>query len=114
MTSVRERQSVEDGSMDVCVSSELLGLYLLNTHQIKLILKEDGQDFALTKSIINLLYNLISVQSIEASQSQRQVIEDKEDLVWQLLDPRIGIKSKKSLLLKNIPLVQVILESCRR
>ena len=99
--------------MDNCLTKELRSFSLLSPHLILSIIKAEGRDLEITKSLLNLLYNIVVVQSIEASTDQKKLFEQKEQLIWNLLDSSISLLTKKKLLEKNLDLTASIAKSCR-
>jgi hypothetical protein len=99
--------------MEGIVCSEVGALPRLSPERLRLILaSEPSSNLTLTKSILNLLYNIVHVQSIRPSGGQKRVLEEHEELVWSLLDKRLPLHIKRQLLAEHVTLVIAIAESC--
>lgn len=86
----------------------------LSTGALKQLLEceSPGRRYERTKSLINLLYNLLIVQSLgQVPLHLRPTFERYEDVVGQLFGPRSSLREKKQLLLHNLPLVRAIADS---
>ena len=75
-------------------------------------MQSEGEQLELTKSLLNILYNIVTVRSIDPHPGERPVFENNADLIWYLVRPSVEVKNKKPLLLANIPLVLAIAKSC--
>jgi hypothetical protein len=100
--------------MDGCLTEDLAAISLLSPQRAFYVLQSEGPKFELTRSLLNVLYNLVKVQSLEPSPSQRKALETHEAIVWPLLSPRISLQKKKALFEENISLAIAVAESCRR
>ena len=100
--------------MDGIVCSEVGALPRLSPERLRLILlsESSSSNMNLTKSVINLLYNIVHVQSIIPSGAQKRVLEEHEEIVWSLLDKRLPLHIKRQLLAEHATLVIAIAESC--
>ena len=78
---------------------------------IRKTLKSDTQN-ELTISLLNLLYNVVVIQSVQTNQAQRSYFNEHSDIVWKLLRQKTPLKEKKTLLEKNPNLVRVIATTC--
>lgn len=98
--------------MEHCLTEEIAALRRLSPQRVYFLLQSESKDHELTKSLLNLLHNIVVVQSLEPTLQQKLVFEEKEALVWQLLSPSTPISSKKRLLERNIDFVWAVAESC--
>lgn len=98
--------------MENCLSGELAALSRLSPSRVAVILESESRQLELTKSLLNLLFNIVKVESVEATGRQKEVLEKYEAVVWTLLAPSLSLAAKKRLLQQNIPLVIAIAESC--
>ena len=96
--------------MDGCLESIFIFPKLLN-NQVGAILRNESRQFEVTKSLLNLLHNIVLVGSVTVSQEQKEVIDKHADLVWLLLSKSKSLKWKRRALADNIDLV-VCISSC--
>ena len=75
-------------------------------------LLNDDKDFRLTKSLTNLLYNIVSVGSVRVSRLQKEYFEQFTMPVLDLLSSKRSLLHKKKLLQRHPDLVFRIAESC--
>ena len=86
----------------------------LSKRQIRRILQGESRRFEVTKSLLNLLYNIVTVGSVAVSDGQRAYFDKNTELVWLLLSSSISLARKKASLEENISLVVNIAASCPR
>lgn len=98
---------------DSCLSKDIASFNLLNPQRVYFVLQSESRHLELTKSILNIIYNIVKVESLEATSGQKKTFEEKEDLVWNLLSPALSLSTKKRLLEENIDLVLAAAESCQ-
>ena len=84
----------------------------LSKRKIKTILRSESSRLEVTKSLLDIVYNLVVVGSVPASTTQKEYLDQHSALVWQLLSKSKSLGWKKALLGNNIPLVVVIAASC--
>lgn len=77
-----------------------------------LLLKSQSGHFELTKSLLNLLHNIVRTEAVRATKTTRQAIERHEVLVWQLLSTTASLSAKTRLLADNLDLVYALSRSC--
>ena len=99
--------------MDNCLTKELRSFSLLSPHLILSIIKAEGRELEITKSLLNILYNIVVVESIEATPEQKKIFELKEGIIWHLLDSNVPLLKKKRVLEKNIDIAACIAKSCQ-
>ena len=80
--------------------------------QVKSLLESESRELEVTKSLLNLVHNLVVVGSLPVSQTLRLFLDEHAETVHQLLASTKSLKSKKALLIANIPLVINIASSC--
>ena len=78
----------------------------------KLLLTAQSRNFELTKSLVNLLYNICRTQSIKPVKATRQAIERNKVLVDRLLSRRVSLADKTRALAENLDLVYALTRSC--
>ena len=78
----------------------------------KMLKADKGNE--LTKSLLNLLYNIIRVGSVKVSATQRSYFDKHANLVLKLLAKSTPLAWKKRQLQRNLPLVLNIAASCPR
>ena len=99
--------------MDPELARELATLAKLSERRIYHVLKsETPRRYDLTKALVNVLFNLCEVQSIETD--QKEVFEKYVHLIPALLSKKTSLSAKKKLLLANVPLVVALAETCRQ
>ena len=99
--------------MEPSLVAELGALTKLNHRRIAHVLGSDSpRRYDLTKALVDVLYNLCVVQSIDAEEDQRKVFEDAEDVIRQLLSKKVSLAAKKNLLQENVRLVVALAETC--
>lgn len=98
--------------MDLIVCSDVGSFPRLSDRRLKLLLLSDTSRLELTKSIVNILYNIVHSRAAVTTAAQKRVLEQYETLVWQLLDPLHSLQQKKRILVNNTRLVKAIAQSC--
>jgi hypothetical protein len=84
----------------------------LSKSEVRKILKAEGRQFEVTKSLLNLLYNLVKVGSIPVSSHQREFLDERAGSVLSLLSDGKNLEQKKKILLSQPELVLNIAASC--
>ncbi len=79
---------------------------------VKRILAGESKQLEVTKSLVNLLHNIIRVGSVPVSTTQRTYFDKHADKVWSLLSKTTSLHQKKKTLESNIDLVLNIAASC--
>ena len=96
-----------------CLTSTLAKFPNISRAQVRqVILNESPSDHEVTKSLCNLLYNLVKVGSVPVSQTQKEFLDGHAELVLELINKRKSLKWKQAALAANIPLVLNIVASC--
>lgn len=98
--------------MDGCNSQLLHALKDLSDHQIHALLKTDAPDLVVTKSLVNLLYNLLVVQSVETPVHLHAAFESAVEAISGLLDVGRNLVQANRLLASNVPVVRLIAAAC--
>ena len=99
--------------MDTQLATELGFLAKLNSRQIYHVFEsESPRQFSLTKALLDVLYNLCVVQSIETDDLHKSVFEKYVPKIKTLLSKKTSLATKKHLLQTNAPLVVALAETC--
>lgn len=99
--------------MDSRLAVELSGLGSLSHRRISQVLEsESPRHYELTKALVDVLYNICVVQSVEAPEDLKRVLEEHESVVRQLLARKVSLAAKKALLLAHVPLVAAAAQAC--
>ena len=99
--------------MDSGLASELGALAKLSHRRIFHVLEsESPRRYDLTKALVDVLYNLCVVCSIETDDDQKKVFERHLDIIRRLLSKKTSLSSKKKLLQANVPLILALAETC--
>lgn len=97
--------------MEGCLCEVLSKFSTYSRIQIRDTLYSESRQLEITKSILNVLHNIVVVKSIEVTRTQKDYFDKKEQLVWELLSTK-SLKSKKTILESNPDLVACIAYSC--
>ena len=99
--------------MNAQLATELGFLAKLNSRQIFHVFEsESPRKFSLTKALLDVLYNLCVVQSIETDDRLKNVFERYVSKIKTLLSKKASLATKKRLLQANAPLVVALAETC--
>lgn len=109
---LRTQQVLTHFTMESWICQELSALRDLSKPEFLLTLKSQDKNLELTRGLINIVFNLCHVQSIHPTDNQKRLFAEKIEIIEQLLSPRLSLKSKHNLLLRNISLALAITESC--
>ena len=80
--------------------------------QIRSLLQAESKRQELTISTLNLLYNLVSVQSLPTTLAQRQFFDQRGEIVRLLLARNRSLEQKKHLLLEHPEIVRTVALAC--
>ena len=80
--------------------------------KVRQIIKNESPEREVTKSLLNLLENIIRVGSVPVSQTQKAYFDKHSEVVLHLLGSRKSIAWKKKVLEEDISLVLNIAASC--
>lgn len=80
--------------------------------QFRALLRKESERSELTISLLNLLYNLVSVQSIPTTRAQRQFFDEHSEVVRLLLARNRSLSEKKELLLQSPEIARTIALAC--
>jgi hypothetical protein len=97
--------------MEGCDVKVIAQIPRLPRAQVRKLLREESSDLETTKSLLNLLFNIVSVGSVPVSATQKAYFDQHADLVLELLGRR-SLSWKKALLEKEIGLVINVAASC--
>ena len=81
-------------------------------HKVKRQLQEESKDLEITKSLLNLLHNIVNMGSVPVSRSQKDFFDSHAGIVNELLSSKKSLQVKKKLLESNISLTINIAGSC--
>ena len=98
--------------MEGCSSRLLNAFKDLSDYQIHALLKTDAPDLLLTKSLVNLLYNLLVVQSLETPPDQRKSFEAAAKQISAILDAGANLPLANRLLATNVSVARLIASVC--
>ena len=98
--------------MEGCVVGRLSEIAQGTRRQVKKILDSESDQLEVTKSLVNILYNLVIVGSITPTPIQRTFFDKHSELVFQLVSKSRPLYWKKQELRDNITLVIHISTSC--
>ena len=99
--------------MDFELASELGALAKLSPRRIHHLLESDSpRRYDLTKALVDVLFNLCVVESIETEEKQKNIFEKYVDIIRKLLSKKTSLSAKKKLLQANAPLVLALAETC--
>ena len=93
-------------------TSLITNLHRVDRKQVGKLLKNESKQLEVTKSLLNLLHNIVRVGSVEVSETQRQFFDKHTNLVLKLLAKSTPLAWKKRQLQRNVPLVLNIAASC--
>ena len=97
--------------MDPELANEIGSLAKLSHRRIFHVLEGDSpRRYDLTKALVNVLYNLCVIQSIETD--QKKVFEKHQSVIKTLLSSKTTLAAKKKLLQANLDLVLALAETC--
>lgn len=100
--------------MEGCLRRELSAFALLPSARVRALLCSESKGLELTRSILNLIHNIVNIQSLEPTKRQKKVFEAHIEVIAQLLHKRLSLRKKKALLEANIELAIAAAASCRR
>lgn len=63
--------------------------------EVKAILKQESSQLEVTKSLLNILHNLVRVGSIPVEAYKRKFFEDHASIILELLSPKKSLRWKK-------------------
>ena len=95
--------------MEGCDIDRVLALESASSEEIRQAIRLDER---LVISLLNLLHNIVVVQSLHSSKSQQDFFDRNAETVRTLLLKKTALSRKKELLCRNIPLVRNIAASC--
>ena len=80
--------------------------------RVKRILDLESDQLEVTKSLVNILYNIVIVGSVPPTATQRTFFDKHSEIVFQLVSRSRALHWKKETLRDNISLVINIAASC--
>ena len=98
--------------LEGCLCDAVSRLPHLNRSQVLQVLQGESKDLEITKSLLNLLHNIVRVGSVPVTKAQKDFFDSHAQLVLGLLNATKPLKWKKAALEANLPLVVNIAASC--
>ena len=95
-----------------CITEVISQLPRLDRAKVRRILQSESAEREITKSLLNLLENIVRVGSVPVSETQRAYFDSHPEVVLNLLGSRKSIAWKKAVLEADISLVLNIAASC--
>jgi hypothetical protein len=105
--------TADAASMDPRLKAELATFNFLSPRRVFFILKSESGRYELTKALVNVLYNIVRIQSLPPTDNQKHVFAQNQDILRTLLSPKESLVSKKRLLESHLELTLAIAESCQ-
>lgn len=98
--------------MEGCDIKAICQIPRLSKREITKLLKEESGKLEITKSLLNLLYNIVEVESVPVTKIQIDIFKKYWGTVDELLSTGKSYKWKKAKLASNLNLVINIAASC--
>ena len=98
--------------MEGCAVGRVADITRVPRRQVKRILDSESDQLEVTKSLVNILYNIVIVGSVPPTETQRAFFDKHSDIVFQLVSRSKALYWKKEALRENISLVINIAASC--
>lgn len=98
--------------MEGCLCEVLRQFHKLSDSEIKSVLSRESKDLEITKSLLNLIHNIVIIGSVSITKTQREFLDSNTILVLDLLSTRLSLKFKKALFLKHPSLTRYIAKLC--
>ena len=96
-----------------CLSGVVCKLLCMKSDELEdLLFTAQTRHYELTKSLVNLLWNIVRSKSIRPTKATRRAIERNEAIVWQLLGCSASLATKTRLLVEHPDLVYALSRSC--
>ncbi len=97
--------------MEGCDVQLISNILRIPRPKVRKLLQKESSELEVTKSLLNLLYNIVVIGSVPVSQTQKDYLDRHSDIVHDLLGNR-SLKWKKAALEKDPALVLNIAASC--
>ena len=98
--------------MEGCDCGLISRLLQVSRQDVRRLFKAESNQLELTKSLLNLLYNIVIVGSVPVSPTQKAFFDAHSNLVLSLTSKSKSLKWKKAKLEKNVALVLNIAAAC--
>lgn len=98
--------------MEKDLIAELAAFSRLSPPRALAILRNEGAHYEITKSLANLAFNLLRVESLEPSEAQKTVFERHPKALLILINPRQSLATKRRVLVANPQLATAIAATC--
>lgn len=98
--------------MEGCEVGRVSEISRIPRRQVKRIIESESDQLEVTKSLLNILYNIVIVGSILPTVSQRAFFNKHSEIVLELVSRSRPLHWKKQVLQESISLVINIAASC--
>jgi len=98
--------------MEGCEVAFVRQLSQIPRKEVKKLLQSESGQLEFTKSLLNLLHNIVVVGSVPVSSTQKAFFDSHSNLVLSLLSKSKSLSWKKHQLEKNVALIINIAASC--
>ena len=98
--------------MEGCDTAAINLIRSLSRNEIVDYLESESSQKEITKSILNLLHNIVVRRSIQLTPKQKAAFVPYSDVVRELVAPSTSIEAKRQLLLACPGLVRAIALAC--
>jgi hypothetical protein len=92
--------------MDGIDREAIAGIVKSSPSEVKSIIKQESSQLEVTKSLLNILHNLIRVGSIPVEDYKRSFFDSHSELILDLLSSKRSLKWKKGTFERN-PIVVI-------
>jgi hypothetical protein len=98
--------------MEGCLTASVKSLKKSTDQFIIEVLRAESRAFEITKSLLNILYNLCVVGSIRLSKRLKDLFRPFSEEVVRLLSEQLTLRIKQQILLQTPALCRLIAEAC--
>ena len=98
--------------MEGCAVEVIRQIPKLSNYRVRSILQRETRQYKVTKSLLNLLYNIVIVGSVPTSVVQKVYFDQHSKLVWQLLSSSNTLRWKNEQFKKNIQFTKKVASTC--
>ena len=98
--------------MDGCRSDILTSLAHATEEQIVVAIETETKYLEVTKSVLNVLYNIVSIGSIPISGATKSYLDNNSDLVLDLVSKSKPLWWKRQQLKRNPALAKIVAKTC--
>jgi hypothetical protein len=90
----------------------ILAIKKTNKDGWKKIINGETKSLQVTKSLLNILYNIIRVGSVPYTDSQKEFFDNRSTTVYRLLSKSTPLATKKRILTRSPDIIANIVASC--